>query len=66
MRTNIEINEAVIEEILKLGLAKTRKNAIENSLHRYIRRLAQLDLLKLKGKVKWEGDLDDMRTSKYL
>ena len=66
MRTNIEINEAIIQEIIKIGEAKTRKKAIENSIHRYLRRVAQLHLLQLKGKVKWEGDLNDMRTSKYL
>ena len=66
MRTNIEISDAVIQEIIKLGTAKTRRKAIESSIQKYLRHLAQLQLLQLKGKVKWEGDLDDMRTSKYL
>lgn len=62
MRTNIEIEEAVVREIMKLEAIKTRKKAIENALRRYLRHLAQLDLLKLKGKVKWEGNLDEMRS----
>jgi len=65
MRTNIEIDEAVMMEIIRLGVAKTRRKAIEKAMQRYLRHLAQLELLKLRGKVTWEGDLNEMRTSRY-
>ena len=66
MRTNIEVDEEAILQIMKRGEARSRKMAIEVSLERFIRRLAQLELLQLRGKVRWEGDLDEMRTSRYL
>lgn len=66
MRTNIEIDQELISAIIRMTEAKTQKQAIEDALKRYSRHMAQLALLELKGKVKWEGDLDEMRTSKYL
>ena len=66
MRTNIEIDQELISAIIRTTEAKTQKQAIEDALKRYSRHMAQLALLELKGKVKWEGDLDEMRTSKYL
>ncbi len=66
MRTNIEIDELIMQQIIRLSAVKTRRRAIEEAIKRYMRHVAQVELLKLKGKIKWEGDLDDMRTSKYL
>jgi len=66
MRTNIEIDEVIMQQIIRLSAAKTRRRAIEEAIKRYMRYVAQAELLKLKGKIKWEGDLDEMRTSKYL
>ncbi len=66
MKTNIEINEEALREIIRLGKAKNKRQAINLSIKNYLKLLAQLQILKLRGKVKWEGDLDQMRTSKYL
>jgi len=66
MRTNIEIDQQAITAIIRMSEAKNQKQAIEDALKRYTRHMAQLALLELRGKVKWEGDLEDMRTSKYL
>lgn len=62
MRTNIEVDEAAIAEIIRIGEAKNQRQAIENAMQKYLRFLAKLDLLELKGKVKWEGNLDEMRS----
>ena len=62
MRTNIEVDEAAIAEIIRIGVAKNQRQAIENAMQKYLRFLAKLDLLELKGKVKWEGNLDEMRS----
>lgn len=64
MRTNVEINDNLMDEVLRLSKTKTKKEAIEKALQCYVRLLKQRDILNLKGNVKWEGDLDDMRTSK--
>ena len=45
-----------------MSQGKTKKEAIDQALQNYLRILSQKELLKLKGKVKWEGDLDEMRS----
>ena len=66
MRTNIDIQQDAIAEIAKIRKAKNHKKTIEEAILHYTRKLAQEKLLKLRGKVVWEGNLEEMRTSKYL
>ncbi len=66
MRTNIEINQEILNEVIRLSKAKSQKKVIEEAILRYNRKMAQMKLLDLFGKVKWEGDLEEMRASKYL
>jgi len=65
MRTNIEINDKLMDEIMRLTRIKTKKEVVDKALHLYVRLLKQRDILNLRGKVKWDGDLDDMRISKH-
>jgi Arc/MetJ family transcription regulator len=62
MRTNIEVEEELIEQIIQMSAAQNRRKAIEKSILGYIRYLSKLELVKLRGKVKWEGNLDEMRS----
>lgn len=62
MRTNIEISDQLMDEVLRLSKAKTKKDAVEEALRHYLRLLHKRNLLALKGKINWEGSLDDMRT----
>lgn len=61
MRTNIVLDDAILETALKLGGYKTKKATIENALKLFIQIKGQQKIKSLKGKIKWEGDLDDMR-----
>jgi len=65
MRTNVEINDKLMDEILRLTKIKTKKEVIDKALHFYLHLLKQRDILNLRGTVKWDGDLDDMRISKH-
>ena len=65
MRTNVDINDKLMDQILRLTKIKTKKEAIDKALHFYLRLIKQRDMLNLRGNVKWEGDLDDMRISKH-
>ncbi|MGH8550939.1 MAG: type II toxin-antitoxin system VapB family antitoxin [Methylococcales bacterium] len=62
MRTNIVINEALMEEALKLTGLKTKKDAVELGLKTLIRLKKQENIKHYRGKLKWEGDLEQMRT----
>ncbi len=66
MRTNIEIDDALMAEAMKALGAKTKREAVEEALRRSVRAKRQLDALRGLEGIGWEGDLDDMRTSKYI
>ncbi len=62
MRTNIEIDESLIKEAMKASGLTTKKAAVEEGLRLIISLKKQEGIKSLRGKVKWEGDLDKMRT----
>jgi Arc/MetJ family transcription regulator len=60
-RTSIVLNEALVCEGLKRTGLKTRRVLIDYALKELVRRERQTGLLALKGKVRWEGDMNAMR-----
>lgn len=62
MRTNIELDDILVEQALKLGNIKTKKDVIHEALKNYVAWMKKKQLLDLKGSVKWEGSLKDMRS----
>ena len=63
-RTNIVLRDDLVNEVIKMGEAKTKRQAIEKALENYIRFLKFQEFRKLRGKINWEGDLMKMRTVK--
>jgi Arc/MetJ family transcription regulator len=61
MRTNIDINDDLIKTAKELSKVKTKKEVVELALENLIKDLRRKDMLLLRGKVNWEGDLDGMR-----
>jgi Arc/MetJ family transcription regulator len=61
MRTNIVIDDQLMSEALKLTGLKTKKEAVELGLKTLIRLKKQEEIRQYRGKLKWEGDLDEMR-----
>lgn len=61
MRTNIDIDEALMAQTLKLSGAKTKRDAVHEAMREYVRFRRQRDIKKLFGKIEWIGDLDEMR-----
>lgn len=62
MRTNIELDDVLVEQALKLSNIKTKKDVIQEALKNYVAWMKKKQLLDLKGNVKWEGSLKDMRS----
>ena len=56
MRTNIDIDDALMAQALQAGPFKTKKEAVEAGLKLLARRAAYREVLKWRGKLKWEGD----------
>ncbi|MDX5584133.1 MAG: type II toxin-antitoxin system VapB family antitoxin [Aureibaculum sp.] len=62
MRTNIEIDDSLMADALKATGLSTKKEAVELGLKALIKLSKQASIRALKGKLKWEGNLDEMRT----
>jgi Arc/MetJ family transcription regulator len=60
-RTNVVLDEALVEQCQKVTGIKTRRSLIDFALHEVLRHRNQRRLLKLKGAIKWEGDLNEWR-----
>lgn len=63
MRTNIVIDDDLMMHALKATGLKTKKDVVEEGLKLIILRQKQQAIRSLRGKIQWEGDLDEMRTS---
>ncbi|MBV8123459.1 MAG: type II toxin-antitoxin system VapB family antitoxin [Burkholderiaceae bacterium] len=64
MRTNIEIDDQLMKEALRLTGVKTKREAVELGLRTLLRLRRQEEIRRFKGKLHWEGDLDAMRTDR--
>ena len=64
MRTNIEIDDALMREALKVTGLKSKRQTVEEGLRLLVQLRRQASIRELRGTVQWEGDLDDMRTDK--
>ena len=61
MRTNIVIDDKLMADALKASGLQTKKEAVEQGLMLLIQRNRQQAVRKLRGKLKWEGDLNELR-----
>jgi Arc/MetJ family transcription regulator len=61
MRTNIEIDDKLMKQAMKASGAPTKKAVVEEALQTLVRLRAQAGIRKLRGKVKWEGNLEESR-----
>ncbi|PIQ63927.1 MAG: DUF2191 domain-containing protein [Bacteroidetes bacterium CG12_big_fil_rev_8_21_14_0_65_60_17] len=62
MRTNIVIDDTLMQKALKITGLKTKREAVELGLKTLIRLGEQAKIKSLRGQVEWEGDLDRLRT----
>lgn len=64
MKTHIDVDAAVLEEVMRLGSFSSKKTAINIALAEYLRKLKRLDLLAMRGNVPWVGNLDALRADR--
>ena len=62
MRTNVVIDDELMERALRVSGCRTKRSAIESGLRLLVQVNSQKKLRSLKGKINWEGDLAMMRT----
>jgi Arc/MetJ family transcription regulator len=64
MRTNIVIDDSLMEETLRATGLKTKREAVELGLRTLLRLRQQEEIRQFRGKLAWQGDLDLMRTDR--
>jgi Arc/MetJ family transcription regulator len=62
MRTNIVIDDTLMKETLRLTGLRTKREAVELGLRTIVRLRKQEEIRRFRGKLKWQGNLDAMRT----
>ena len=62
MRTNIDIDDKLMEEAQKWTDLKSKKDIVQDALVEFIKFQKRQAMKNLQGKVEWIGDLDKMRT----
>ncbi|MBD2387434.1 type II toxin-antitoxin system VapB family antitoxin [Cylindrospermum sp. FACHB-282] len=63
MRTNIIIDDQLIDDAIKATGLKTKREVIELGLKTLIKLKQQEKIKAYRGNLKWEGDLEDIRTN---
>jgi Arc/MetJ family transcription regulator len=61
MRVHIVIDDKLMAEALRVSGARTKREVVEMGLRRLVQMNRQAGIRRLRGKVKWRGDLDAMR-----
>lgn len=61
VRTNIVIDDKLMAQALKLGGYRTKRRAVEEGLRLLVRLRRQERARRLRGKLDWDGSLDDLR-----
>jgi Arc/MetJ family transcription regulator len=66
MRTNIVLDDKLIERAQKLTGIKTKREVVQEALRTLILLREQAEIRQLRGKLKWEGNLDELRQSRVI
>ena len=64
MRTNVVIDDDLMESALMVSGLKTKKAAIEEGLKLLVQVKSQKKIKQFRGKLKWSGNLNEMRLDK--
>jgi len=64
LRTNIELDEKLVKEAMKLTRKKTKKELVNYALRELVSKMKRKRLLELEGKVEWNGNLGKMRKAR--
>ncbi len=64
LRTNIELDEKLVGEAMRLTRKRTKKEVVNYALEELVRKLKRKKLLDFEGKVEWAGTLQEMRKSR--
>lgn len=61
MKTLIEVDSDILDDVVRRGNFPSKSTALNAALADYLRKLNRLDLLSMRGNIPWVGDLDALR-----
>lgn len=64
MRTNIDIDDELMRQAMRSSGSQTKRAVVEEGLRLLVQTRGQRGIRRLRGKVKWEGDLEQSRTGR--
>ena len=64
MRTNIEIDDRLMQQAIRGSGARTKRAVVEEALRLLVQTKGQAGIRRLRGKVAWEGDLQASRVER--
>lgn len=63
-RTNIDIDDRLVREGLKIFKCRSKRELVHLALTELLKGTKRKEILKLRGQVKWEADLEELRRSR--
>ncbi len=66
MRTHLDLDESLLQEVITLGDFPTKRAAVIAGLEELAKRLKRRELAALSGQVEWAGDLDQWRNARRV
>lgn len=64
MRTNIEIDDRLMREAMRGSRGRTKRATVEAGLKLLVQTRGQGKIRRLRGKIRWQGDLEASRTGR--
>ena len=61
MRTTLNINDEALRSAMQFAEGRTKTEVVNEALRRFSRAKRRRQLLELRGKVEWVGEIDDLR-----
>lgn len=66
MRTNVNIDDELMRQAMAVSGKSTKKAVVEQALRLVVQLKMQEGIKRLRGKIQWEGNLDEMREGRFL
>jgi Arc/MetJ family transcription regulator len=66
MKTNVEIDDELLEAARRVTGLQSEREVIDAALRHLVQLTAQERIRELRGKVVWEGNLEESRRSRFL
>ena len=64
MRTNIDIDDRLMRQALRLSGRSTKRGVVDEALKLLVQTRSQSGIRKLRGRIRWEGDLEISRATR--